>query len=417
MSLSESTYDNQPNATSSAAGILRPIQPDAVDLLREALRDVFSLDSTQQAESMRRKALVRVVIFRGKLTQPAEIAYPLLEERFKTLGYTPSMEVRGEMDVILAVEGLMTGAQVKTRLWLHLLLLVLTLVSTIFMASLFRLSTPPDITQRLDANNKLVTTEVNQTEFVLNEIRRNAPFSVPFALTLLLILGVHEMGHYLAARRHKVDVTLPFFVPLPFLSPLGTLGAVIFIRSVLKNKKALFDVGISGPLAGFVVAIIAMMIGMRLPPIPDSNRLITKVGTPILVQAVGRVLRPQERDISGFITRQPIVFAAWFGLFLTALNLIPIGQLDGGHIMYALFGRAAWTVAMLAFGALIVLGFTVLPSFLFYAALAFLTGLRHPPPNNDITPLDKRRLWLGYATLVLFFLIATPNPFPTLGGF
>jgi membrane-associated protease RseP (regulator of RpoE activity) len=417
MSLSESAYDNQQPIVPSSR-VMKPIQPDTVDLLKEALRDILDIDSTQQAENIARRERQRVVIFRGKLIKDAEAAFPLIEERFATLGYMPSMEQHGEMDVILAVEGLAVGRKVKSRVWLHLLLLILTIASTIFSASMFRGGVAPGTVKcTLDASNKLVCTDVDDFQMMLNEVRRNAPYAVPFGLTLLLILGVHEMGHYIAARRHKVDVTLPFFVPLPLISPLGTLGAVIFIRSLLKSKKALFDVGISGPLAGFVVALVALIIGLRMPSYPDANRLITRVGTPILVEAIGKVVRPQDRNISQFITRQPVAFAAWFGMFLTALNLLPIGQLDGGHVVYTLFGRNAWTIAMITFGILIVLGLTVLPSFLFYAALAALTGLRHPPPNNDITPLDNRRRLLGYATLILFFLIATPNPFPTLRGF
>jgi Zn-dependent protease len=418
MSLSESAYDNQPHAAPTSNSYLKPVQPDTIDLLKEALRDVLDIDSTQQEEVVRRRERQRVVIFRGKLIKDAETAFPLLEERFHTLGYTPSMEQRGEMDVVLAIEGLQAGQQVKNRYWLHILLLVLTIASTIFSASMFRgVATQGTPKCGYDANNKLVCTYADTAQAILNEVRRNAPYAVPFGLTLLFILGVHEMGHYIAARRHKVDVTLPFFVPLPLISPLGTLGAVIFIRSMLKSKKALFDVGISGPLAGFVVALIAFIIGMQMPSYPDANRLITRVGTPILIEVVGKIVRPQERNIAQFITRQPVAFAAWFGMFLTALNLLPIGQLDGGHVVYTLFGRTAWTIAMATFGVLIFLGFTVLPSFLFYALLALLTGLRHPPPNNDITPLDNRRRLLGYATLILFFLIATPNPFPTLRGF
>ena len=418
MSLSESAYDNQPHAAPASNPYLKPVQPDTIDLLKEALRDILDIDSSQQEEVVRGRERQRVVIFRGKLIKDAEMAFPLIEERFQTLGYTPSMEQRGEMDVILAVEGLAVGRKIKTRAWLHVLLLLLTIASTIFSASLFRGgATQGTVKCTLDANNKLVCTDIDAVQSILNEVQRNAPYAVPFGLTLLFILGVHEMGHYIAARRHKVDVTLPFFVPLPIISPLGTLGAVIFIRSMLKSKKALFDVGISGPLAGFVVALIAFIIGLQMPSYPDANRLITRVGTPILIEAVGKIVRPNERNIAQFITRQPVAFAAWFGMFLTALNLLPIGQLDGGHVTYTLFGRAAWTIATVTFGVLIVLGLTVLPSFLFYAVLALLTGLRHPPPNNDITPLDNRRRLLGYATLILFFLIATPNPFPTLRGF
>jgi membrane-associated protease RseP (regulator of RpoE activity) len=218
-------------------------------------------------------------------------------------------------------------------------------------------------------------------------------------------------------------VTLPYFIPQQ-ISIVGTLGAVIFIKSALTNRKALFDVGISGPLAGFVVAVIAFSIGIRMPQISNANVGLYNMfgplgfrglGMPLLLQGIGAVLRPDFHNLGLQITQQPIVLAAWFGMLLTMLNLLPLGQLDGGHVTYTLFGRAAWTIATVALAVLVFLGLTD-PSrlfFLFYAFMAMLTGLRHPPPGNDITPLDPRRKLLGYATLVLFFLIATPTPFLT----
>jgi membrane-associated protease RseP (regulator of RpoE activity) len=130
-----------------------------------------------------------------------------------------------------------------------------------------------------------------------------------------------------------------------------------------------------------------------------------------LLQVLGGVLAP-DANLSRFIMNQPVALAAWFGMLLTVLNLLPIGQLDGGHVIYALFGRFAWTVAMITFVGLIVIGVTSgFLAFTVYAVLAVLTGLRHPPPNNDITPLDSRRRILGYATIALFFLIGTATPF------
>jgi membrane-associated protease RseP (regulator of RpoE activity) len=132
---------------------------------------------------------------------------------------------------------------------------------------------------------------------------------------------------------------------------------------------------------------------------------------PILLEVVGDVFRPNITNLARFVSRQPVALAAWFGMLLTVLNLLPIGQLDGGHVMYTLFGRIAWTIALATFGLMIVLGLTVFPSLIFFGILAALTGLRHPPPGNDITPLDTPRKLLGYATIVLFFLIGTLTPF------
>lgn len=408
MSLSESLQEPPSNAPLQpvSAAAYRAIPPDAADLLRSALTEVFDLDSVQQSSHPRGN---KIIIFRGKLIRESEAAYPLVSERFRTLGYTTMMERKGNWDVILAVEGVVGVRIGKSRPWLHLVLLVATIITTILAGAAFQGRTW-DVIQR----------EVIRRGNVAY-LGRVVQSGAPFALTLLLILGVHEMGHYLAARRHGVSVSLPFFIPLPFLNPLGTLGAVIFIRSPLTSRKQLYDVGISGPLAGFVVALVAFVISLYLRPASQFNQTFyllfgsDNLGMPLLLTWLGDLFRPDIRNLGNFVANQPIAFAAWFGMLLTALNLLPMGQLDGGHIMYALFGRLSWTIAYIAIGLLFVLGVTGFPSLIFYAILVLLTGLRHPPPNDDITPLDWRRRVLGYATLVLFFLIATPTPFPGRG--
>jgi membrane-associated protease RseP (regulator of RpoE activity) len=381
-----------------------PLPPDDSDLLRSALSDVFAIDAIEHATHPRGQ---RLVIFRGKLIQDAEAAYPLVAGRFKALGYTPMMERKGQWDLIYAIEGVLANRVGRSRPWLHLLLLVLTIVSTILAGS-----------QLQGRGLAVIEREVIRRGNIAY-LGRVVETGAPFALTLLLILGVHEMGHFVAARRHGVDVTLPFFIPLPYLNPLGTMGAVIFIRSPLINRKQLFDVGVSGPLAGFVVALVAFLISLRLAPV--QHRFFyeffgsDQIGMPLLLQWLGEVFRPDLSNLPRFVANQPVALAAWFGMLLTALNLLPMGQLDGGHVTYTLFGRASWTIAYIALGLLFFLGLTGFPSLIFYALLVLLTGLRHPPPNNDITALDWRRKAIGYATLVLFFLIATPTPFPGRG--
>ncbi|MBX3065146.1 MAG: site-2 protease family protein [Anaerolineae bacterium] len=411
MSLSESVYGGaqpEPQPQSAATPTPRPAlhTPDPSDALSRALDGILIIQSSQVGKHPRGAT---VVVFQGKLMQDAEAAYPLVEERFRKLGYTPMMEKRGEQDAIFAVEGIMSGRKIADRPWLHLLLLVATIITTTLSGAQFTGIGINGLMQQLSNGN-------------FGYLWRVFTAGAPFALTLLLILGVHEMGHYIAARRHGVSVTLPFFIPVPLISLLGTLGAVIFIRSPLTNRKQLFDVGISGPLAGFVVALIAFIIGLNMKASPTPNMVLMqafgtdRIGMPILLTALGDIFRPNT-NLSRFVTTQPIAFAAWFGMFLTVLNLIPMGQLDGGHVMYTLFGRAAWTIAYIAFAGLLVLGTLGFYSLIIYALLGLMTGLRHPPPNNDITPLDWRRRLLGYATILLFFLIVTPNPFPAMRGF
>jgi membrane-associated protease RseP (regulator of RpoE activity) len=409
MSLSESlTGDLSESIQPRPSSAEHDIGDNIVRQLTEALDGLMSVQAVQNAQIGGQPRGARAnFVFEGTLLGDAEALYPVIQERFKSLGYTPMLQRSGDTDMLVAVEGLLVARRFSSPGWLHALLLFVTILTTTISGAQFQ-------GYSLDIIIREVFTR-HHTDYLWTVFRAGAPF----ALTLLLILGVHEMGHYVAARRHGVDVTLPYFIPLP-IGILGTLGAVIFIKSALTNRKALFDVGISGPLAGFVVALVAFVISLTMKPVgtnivfyeafggPGSH--FVGLGMPLLLQWIGNVVRP-GRDLGLFVTQQPVALAAWFGMLLTVLNLLPIGQLDGGHVMYTLFGRFAWTIALLAFTGLIFLGLTVFPSFLFFGFLALLTGLRHPPPGNDITPLDWKRRALGYATLVLFVLILTLNPF------
>jgi membrane-associated protease RseP (regulator of RpoE activity) len=230
---------------------------------------------------------------------------------------------------------------------------------------------------------------------------------MPFAGTLLFILGVHEMGHYVAARLHGVQVTLPYFIPVPFLG-LGTFGAFIQMKSPVENRKALFDVGVAGPLAGFVVAVPLMVIGLLQSHVVARVGLGT-FGSSLLLRGLAALFLPHAANQA--IQLSPMAIAAWFGLLVTAINLLPMGQLDGGHVTYAVLGRWSRPIALVSFGLLVVLGLTVWNGWLVWALFALITGLQHPQPLNDITPLDWGRRLVGLFTLVLFFLLITPRPF------
>ncbi len=404
MSLSESLTGDSPEYRERPDPRFLFTTPDTADRLTEALAGIMTIDETLRGNEQYRSAIV----FRGNLLADADVLYPVIVERFKAYGYTPMLERQGKIDVLTAVEGVMVARSIASPGWVHALLLVATIVTTTLSGAGFQGYGFSDLIQEVFSRHN--------PGYIWTLIQAGAPFS----LTLLLILGIHEMGHYVAARRHGVNVTLPYFVPLPFVSILGTLGAVIFIKSALTNRKALFDVGISGPLAGFVVAIVAFIVGLQTVPYAHTNTafyeafgqlgIFRGLGMPPLLQWLGGMIRPDE-NLSIVIKQQPIALAAWFGVLLTVLNLLPIGQLDGGHVMYTLFGRFAWVIATIAFAGLIFLGLTVFASFLFYAVLALLTGIRHPPPGNDITPLDLPRKVIGYGTVALFFLIMTVTPF------
>ncbi len=273
----------------------------------------------------------------------------------------------------------------------------------------------------------------------LVEILRAAPAialaGVPFAATLVGILFTHEMGHYVLARRHRVDATLPFFIPAPGVG-VGTLGAVIRIRSLMPSRKAVLDIGVAGPIAGFVVAIPLLLWGYAHSPVagvqpPDApipsllNYLRHWVGSlpsptsdgggitfgrSLVTLAALKLTHPGLAP-GVEVTEHPVAIAAWFGMLVTSLNLIPIGQLDGGHVVYALLGRErARRVSQAVSWALFLLGITVAWSWLVWWAITrFVVGYRHPPALDE-APLDPGRRVVAILGLVLFAITFMPVP-------
>jgi membrane-associated protease RseP (regulator of RpoE activity) len=233
---------------------------------------------------------------------------------------------------------------------------------------------------------------------------------LPFALTLLSILVTHELAHYIAAKRHGVPASLPLFIPgLPVL--VGTFGAIIRVRGAILERKALFDIGISGPLAGFVVALSALIVGLRWSSVeagvgPGSPFL---VGRSMLVDAVVALVMG-DLPAGSSVNLHPIAEAAWFGLFVTCLNLIPIGQLDGGHVAYALWGERQRTIAFASLPILLTLGYLGWHGWLLWVGMAGLLGFSHPAIPRPDAELGPVRLWLGHATVLLFLLIFPPFP-------
>jgi membrane-associated protease RseP (regulator of RpoE activity) len=230
------------------------------------------------------------------------------------------------------------------------------------------------------------------------------------AVGLLGILLAHEMGHYVACRRYGVDATLPFFLPAPFLSLVGTLGAFIRIRGPIPNRRALFDIGIAGPLAGFVVCLPVLLLGIReARPValdPEADALF--LGEPLLFQwasHLGHGLLPEDVTLS----LGPLGLAAWFGLFVTALNLIPIGQLDGGHVTYALMRQAAYRISRIGSWVCVALVYFG-PSWILWALLVRMLGRRHPPTLEDAAPLGPARVAIGVLGLAVFVVCFVPNP-------
>jgi membrane-associated protease RseP (regulator of RpoE activity) len=236
---------------------------------------------------------------------------------------------------------------------------------------------------------------------------------VTFAGALLAILTAHEAGHYIACRRYGVDATLPFFIPAPPLFIAGTFGAFIKIKSPIPSRRALFDIGVAGPLAGFVVALPIALLGILTvqPTLPPTAGAIM-LNDPPLFQLMASVLGVELANVQG----GPFYFAAWIGLLVTGLNLMPVGQLDGGHATYAVFGTRAHKrlgqAAFLTVATLAVLGWLWHSSpsgFLYAVLLAVMLRVRHPQPEDD-RPLDRSRMIVALITLLVFALSFTPFP-------
>ncbi len=239
---------------------------------------------------------------------------------------------------------------------------------------------------------------------------------LPFSLTLLLILLCHEMGHYLMARYHQLDVSLPYFLPappIPFL--IGTLGAFIRIRSPILHKPALMDIGASGPLSGIVITLPLLIFGLQLSDIKIASEVAMDVdgiilGEPLLFKFICWLTLGSLPD-NHHIIMHPMAFAGWIGLFVTNLNLLPIGQLDGGHVSYALFGEHSEQIAKIFFIFLIVCGLAAWYGWLLWAVIVYFMGFRHPTPLQYWIPLDHKRRNIGILTIAVFILTFMPAPF------
>lgn len=266
----------------------------------------------------------------------------------------------------------------------------------------------------------------------------NFYFGLSYSLPLLLFLAAHEFGHYFAAKYHKIETTLPYFIPIPpfLFNPFGTMGAVIKIKSPIPTKKALFDIGVAGPLAGFVVTIVILIYGLvNLPPItylyqihPEyaADGTIPTKGLSFGHSILTYTIQYLSNDAGHYppmneIYHYPYLCVAWFGLFVTALNLIPVGQLDGGHILYALIGKHQGIFSRIFFAAIIIIGLTsFIPDMGFHAGtvgwlifaiiLFFLIKLDHPPIYDE-TPLDFKRKIIGWFAIFIFIIAFTPIPF------
>jgi len=357
--------------------------PVIEDLLRRNVEDIFRVERQE----------VRGLTFGWGgtlLVEPAR-ALALIEPRFKPFGYTPFLGRQGDLVWIRAVP--LAEASERTKASVNLLLFVLTVLSTLAAGSLVSGSFPFVTFNPWIAPLRLLD-------------------GVPFAFTLLAILGTHEFGHYFTARYYGASVSLPYFIPAPPPFLFGTLGAIIRMRSPARDRNSLFDIAAAGPLAGLIVALPALWLGLswsKVGPVPPGGAVV--FGDSLAMRfmtwlAFGPL--PPGHDV--FV--HPVALAGWVGLFVTALNLIPVGQLDGGRIAYALFGARHRQVSLAAFLALLVLGAVTGSGnwFVWAFLLFFVMGFQHQPPLDDLSPLSPARYAVGVGCLILLVLLIPPVP-------
>lgn len=272
--------------------------------------------------------------------------------------------------------------------FLHLFLFILTLFSTLIAGAM---QTGMDILKEPEKIYK----------------------GLPFALTLMTILLGHEFSHYFAARRHNTKATLPYFIPAPpFISFIGTFGAFIKMKPPIVTRKALIDIGASGPIVGFIISVIVSIVGLSLSKVVAIRETegALRLGDSLLFSFLSNISLNYQTG-SQDILLHPVAFAGWIGLFVTSLNLIPVGQLDGGHIAYALLGEKHVYLSKLLVLVMVPLGLLLWAGWAIWAVLLLILGLRHPPVLYREASLDPKRRFIGWLALVIFVLTFIPVPF------
>jgi membrane-associated protease RseP (regulator of RpoE activity) len=388
------------------------------EILNSLVARVFRIDDVTTGDPQKGW----IVRYRGHLLDSdSAAAYDLLADSVRAHGLTPLFRKEGVDHVIFIAP---SAPEVKAKLPTTNIVLFIITVFSVMLAGATPSGDPPV-----------------ETGAQMLWLLRGIFTGWPFALSLLGILLAHEFGHYLMSRHHKTAATLPYFIPLPF-SLLGTMGAFIQMQAIPKNKRVLFDIGVAGPLAGMVVAIPVLFLGLTMSELgsvsPDPNGFLEGNSLLYLLAkyiVFGQFL-PAPPDLSGlpllqhwiqyFFTGKPVPFggvdvfihpvalAGWAGLLVTALNLIPVGTLDGGHITYAMFGEKIRKAYPFILGILAAMGF-VWSTWWFWAALLLFLGRVQAEPLDQITELDPRRRAVGALAIVIFILVFSPVPMVLLG--
>lgn len=361
--------------------------PSITQKFEDIVADVMQIEQ-QQVDAYQP---IMVMTFRGQLRIPSNDAFEVLDQQLAPLDYRAQMTTDSSNSeyphLISVIQGRFSPEPRPT--WVNGLLLLLTILTTMWAGA------------QLDGESNLLK-------------------GLPYSLSVMLILGAHEMGHYFAARYHQVNVTLPYFIPLPpIIGFFGTLGAFIQIREPMKNRKQLFDIGIAGPLAGLVFAVPILILGVATAEVtplptaedcPEGQICYILEGNSLLYAFTKFVVHgewlPSDTDDMNL---NQLAFAGWTGLFVTGLNLLPVGQLDGGHVLYTLLGNMA---RKLYYPILILMLLLTINNtgWLLWMLLLVMFGRIYAVPQDDITPLDPTRRILGVFTLLVFVFVFVPSP-------
>ncbi len=306
-------------------------------------------------------------------------------------GYIPMVRYEKGEHVIYVIK----KPKVKKRpIWINIVLLIATVITTTIAGSI----------QWASIYNASWS-QIIEPKYLIDGF-------LYFSIPLLSILGIHEMGHYFTSKKHNLDTSLPYFIPLPPPFILGTFGALISTREPIPDRKTLLDVGISGPICGFLVAIPVCLIGLffmqqnPIVPLEAASEGTLSITFPLLLQAISSIFSIEPNAIM-----HPTLFAGWVGLFLTAINLMPIGQLDGGHVSRALFKEKSKYAGWIVIIAILTLGLFYTGWLMLAFIILFLIGTQHNPPLNEFSPLDTKRKILGIIAFVIFILCFAPIPF------
>lgn len=371
------------------------------------IRELIKISQREVAGKMKLDLLSRFYgspVFRQKMKNITRNEIAFIQQNLFSQGIVSSLEKSGDKFLLKVLR---TSSAPKNKFISNIILFLLTILSTMVTGAF------------LTGHNPFISWQELFTGF-------------PYSFALLTILLCHEMGHYLTARYYKMNASLPYFIPffIPFVFHPGTMGAFIKMRSSIPNKKALFDIGVNGPLAGLIASLVFLIIGFnQLPdaegvkqiiaqihPLDDNEGLNIILGNSLLYDYLMHVFNATHLPMDE-IYHFPFIFAGWFGLLVTAINLMPIGQLDGGHITYALFGDRARHIAIAAFILFIILNVYLISNFqsfiwiLWIFLILIFIRFRHPPTLDNTVNIDIRRRAVGYFSYFIFIVTFSPLPF------